>query len=307
MQDLKCFLESTVNEHLIDSAPQMILVIGLPASGKSTFINETIPQYFPAIRGTRRNNARRKMVSSRLSDSDVQLHKHQKKAAMDFVNTIYGSDEENFYKTVKELEDKYNNTPAQKDLGVNFKITTDWDWVKQHQQLSAGKFRTEFLRDFFKTDWAVNFAVRPAGKDDHKINELIKINLDPEMKGTSQFNNNDIVIPTTGSELNKITRVTSKASDQYAISIVYLDMPTEVSVEKDEGRRKKEGRGVGRKLIGSMADGIHNTWDYLSKGGYKKEGLYKLLHFKYVPDSGWGHYELEKEYINKDLIREYTI
>lgn len=36
MQDLKYFLESTINEHLIDSAPQMIFVIGLPAAGKST-------------------------------------------------------------------------------------------------------------------------------------------------------------------------------------------------------------------------------------------------------------------------------
>jgi hypothetical protein len=143
--------------------------------------------------------------------------------------------------------------------------------------------------------------------DSEKINELIKISLDPDMGDMPNFNNNDIVIPTTGSELSKLTRVITKASEQYAISVVYLDMPTEVAVEKDEGRRKKEGRGVGRKLIEGMADGIKDTWDYLSKGGFEKEGMYKLLHFKWVPDGGWGHYEFEKEYVNKKLIKDYEL
>lgn len=307
MQDLKYFLESTVNEHLIDSAPQMIFVIGLPAAGKSTFINNTIPKYFPSIKGTRRTTSKRRMVSSRLSDSDVQLHKHQKKAAMDFINAIRGRDEEQFREIIRQAEDMYNSVPAQKDLGVKFKISTDWNWVEQHKDLNDSQFRAAFLKDFFKKDWAVNFAVRPAGKEDHKINELIKINLDPEMDDMPNFNNNDIVIPTTGSELSKLTRVITKASEQYAISVVYLDMPTEVAVEKDEGRRKKEGRGVGRKLIEGMAEGIKDTWDYLSKGGFEKEGMYKLLHFKWVPDGGWGHYEFEKEYVNKKLIKDYEL
>ena len=307
MQRLKYYLESMLVEHNVDSAPQLILVIGLPAAGKSTFINNTIPKYFPSIKGTRRQTARRKMVSSRLSDSDVQLHKHQKKAAMDFITSIYGADEDTFYNKVRETEDMYNNMSAQKSLGVEFKISTDYNWVKQHNNLSINKFRDSFLKDFFKKDWAVNFAVRPMGKEDHTINELIKINLDPEMVNTPSFNNNDIVIPTTGSELEKITRVTSKASSQYAVSIVYLDMPTEVAVEKDEGRRKKEGRGVGGTLIRSMAKGIQDTWDYLSKGGFKKEGIYKLLHFKWVPDNDWGHYEIEKEYVNKQIIKDYEL
>jgi predicted kinase len=308
MQNLRQFLESyTVNEHNIDSAPQMIFIIGLPAAGKSTFINNTLPEYFPSIKGTRKAQPKRKMVSSRLSDSDVQLHKHQKTAAMNFANQIKGRDRESFEEIIRKTEDMYNNVSAQKDLGVKFKISTSWDWVEKHQNLSDGKFTAAFLKDFFKDDWAVNFAVRPAGKEDHKINELIKISLDPEMVDMPNFNNNDIVIPTTGSELSKLTRVTSKASDQYAISVVYLDMPTEEAVKKDEGRRKDTGRGVGRKLIESMADGIKDTWDYLSKGGFTKEGIYKLIHFKWEPDGGWGHYNFEKEYVNRQLIKDYEL
>ena len=82
--------------------------------------------------------------------------------------------------------------------------------------------------------------------------------------------------------------------------------PLEVSVQKDEGRRQKEGRGVGRKLIEEKDAGIKDTWEYLSKGGFKKEGIYKLLHFKFVEvPNQWGKYELEKEYINTKLIKDF--
>ena len=47
MQNLTQFIESySVNEHLIDSAPQMIFIMGLPASGKSTFVEKTLPKIF---------------------------------------------------------------------------------------------------------------------------------------------------------------------------------------------------------------------------------------------------------------------
>ena len=43
MQNLAQFVETyQINEHLIDSAPQMIFIMGLPASGKSTFVEKDI-------------------------------------------------------------------------------------------------------------------------------------------------------------------------------------------------------------------------------------------------------------------------
>ena len=54
-----------------------------------------------------------------------------------------------------------------------------------------------------------------------------------------------------------------------------------------------------------MAEGVASTWKYLSRGGFKNEGVYKMYHYKYVPDAGWGHYELEKEYVNTKLIKDF--
>ena len=51
MQSLTNFIETyQVNEHLIDSAPQMIFIMGLPASGKSTFVEKTLPKLFPSVK-----------------------------------------------------------------------------------------------------------------------------------------------------------------------------------------------------------------------------------------------------------------
>jgi dephospho-CoA kinase len=294
MKDLSQFIgHYSINEHLIDSAPQMILIIGLPASGKSTFITMHLPKYFPSIKQTR------------TLDSDIQLHKRQKESAMAFANAIYSQTEDEFNAHKQDVMSTFNSTDAQKMLGFNFNITTDWDWVQKYKHLAVGKFQNQFLKDFFVKDWAVNFAVRPVAIQD--MQELTKHKLSPEeFERTEIFNNNDVVIPMTGDNKAKITKLIQDASDKFAVSVVYLDMPMEVSVEKDEGRRKKSGRGVGRELIEMKDEGIKATWDYLSKGGFKKEGIYKLLHFKYVPVPGaWGEYKLHKEYINTKLIKDF--
>lgn len=170
--------------------------------------------------------------------------------------------------------------------------------------MSFGKFKGAFLKEFFSKDWAVNFAVRPIAKQDMK--ELTQMKLNPdELEGMETYNGNDVVVPIVGDDVDSFQKRIKIASEKFAISIVYLDIPTETSVEKDEGRRQHTGRGVGRKLIESMAEGVHATWNYLSRGGFKREGIYKMYHFKYIPDGGWGHYDLEKEYVNTQMIKNF--
>jgi hypothetical protein len=294
MQNLTQFIESIqVNEHLIDSAPQMIFIMGLPASGKSTFINKSLPKYFPSL------------GQARTLDSDIQLHKRQKESAMTFAEEIYNAaDEESFDRIRTQAMDIFNASPAQQMLNISFNITTTWEWVQAHKDMSFGKFKGAFLKEFFSKDWAVNFAVRPIAKQDMK--ELTQMKLNPdELEGMETYNGNDVVVPIVGDDVDSFQKRIKIASERFAISIVYLDIPTETSVEKDEGRRQHTGRGVGRKLIESMAEGVHATWNYLSRGGFKREGIYKMYHFKYIPDGGWGHYNLEKEYVNTQMIKNF--
>lgn len=295
MQNLTQFIESySVNEHLIDSAPQMIFIMGLPASGKSTFVEKTLPKIFPSV------------GQVRTLDSDIQLHKRQKESAMNFAEQIYNAnDEESFEQAKRELVDTFNASPAQKMLGIEFKISTDWQWVQDHKDMNFGKFKGAFLKDFFRKDWAVNFAVRPVAKEDMK--EITNMKLKPEeYEGLEIFNNNDVAVPIVGDDIDSFQKRIRIASEKFVVSIVYLDIPTEVSVEKDEGRRRNTGRGVGRKLIESMAEGVDATWKYLSRGGFKQEGIYKMYHYKYVSvPNAWGTYKLEKEYVNTKMIKDF--
>lgn len=294
MQSLTNFIEAyQVNEHLIDSAPQMIFIMGLPASGKSTFVEKTLPKLFPSVKQVR------------TLDSDIQLNKRQKESAMAFADEIYNAQSEEDLDAAKQrVEDLFNASPAQQMLGINFKVNVDWQWVQDHKDLKAGQFKNSFIKDWFSKDWAVNFAVRPVAKADMK--EITDMKLRPEeYEGMEIYNNNDVAVPIVGDDIDSFQKRIKLASDKFAVSIVYLDIPTEVSVEKDEGRRRNTGRGVGRKLIESMAEGVKSTWNYLSRGGFKKEGVYKMYHYKWVPDSGWGHYEFVKDYVNVQLIKDF--
>lgn len=295
MQNLAQFVETyQINEHLIDSAPQMIFIMGLPASGKSTFINKSLPKYFPSL------------GQARTLDSDIQLHKRQKESAMAFAEEIYNAaDEDTFEAAKRRIIDTFNASPAQKMLGIEFKISTDWQWVLDHKGMSFGKFKAAFLKEFFSKDWAVNFAVRPVAKADMK--EITDMKLRPEeYEGMEIYNSNDVAVPIVGDDIDSFQKRIRIASDKFVVSIVYLDIPTEVSVEKDEGRRRNTGRGVGRKLIESMAEGVDATWKYLSRGGFKNEGIYKMYHYKFVEVPGkWGTYKLEKEYINTKMIKDF--
>lgn len=294
MQNLTNFIETyQINEHLIDSAPQMIFIMGLPASGKSTFVEKTLPKLFPSV------------GQVRTLDSDIQLNKRQKESAMAFAEEIYNATSpEELDQAKRRIEDLFNASPAQQMLGIEFKVNVDWDWVVAHKDMNFGKFKAAFLKDWFSKDWAVNFAVRPVAKADMK--EITNMKLRPEeYEGMEIYNSNDVAVPIVGDDIDSFQKRIKIASEKFAVSIVYLDIPTEVSVEKDEGRRRNTGRGVGRKLIESMAEGVADTWKYLSRGGFKKEGVYKMYHYKWVPDSGWGHYEPVKEYVNVQLIKDF--
>ena len=295
MQNLTQFIESyQINEHLIDSAPQMIFIMGLPASGKSTFVEKTLPKIFPSV------------GQVRTLDSDIQLNKRQKESAMAFAEEIYNAaDEDTFERAKQTIIDTFNASPAQKMLGIEFKISTDWQWVQDHKDMSFGKFKAAFLKDFFSKDWAVNFAVRPVAKVDMK--EITDMKLRPEeYEGMEIYNSNDVAVPIVGDEINDFQKRIRIASEKFVVSIVYLDIPVEVSVEKDEGRRRNTGRGVGRKLIEEKAKGVDVTWNYLSRGGFKNEGIYKMYHYKFVEVPGkWGTYKLEKEYVNTKMIKDF--
>ncbi len=272
-----------LDEHLVDSLPQMIFVMGLPAAGKSYFIKNDLPKYFPALRG-----------GNRLLDVDIQLEEKQKQFASEFASYLYdlrrNIDEEDFYNIIENKEEQVNSDTMMEGRD-DFYISTSYEWFLEHKNLPKNKFVYRFLKDFFKSDWASNFVPRPDAKKIFK--ELSRQKLGVREKDIT-FNDNNIVIPITGDSLDKFLDFAEMSFGNYIPSVVYLDLPIEEAIKRDKMRRKKEGRGVGEELIRKKHTPIKQNYEVLIDYGYLDYNLYKIMRFVWQPnDTPYGEYVLD--------------
>lgn len=291
MWSRKHSIYNKLDEHLVDSLPQMIFVMGLPAAGKSYFIKNDLPRYFPSLRG-----------GNRLLDVDVQLEEKQKQFASEFASYLYdlrrNIDEEDFYNIIENKEEQVNRDPMMEGRD-DFYISTSYEWFMEHKNLSEKKFVYKFLKDFFKSDWASNFVPRPDAKKIFK--ELSKQKLGIREKDIT-FNDNNIVIPITGDSLEKFLDFAQMSFGNYVPSIVYLDLPIEEAIKRDKMRRKKEGRGVGEELIRKKAIPIKQNYEVLIDYGYLDYNIYKIMKFVWQPnDTLFGEYVLDAENSRKNV------
>ena len=292
MWSRKHSIYNKLDEHLVDSLPQMIFVMGLPAAGKSYFIKNDLPKYFPSLRG-----------GNRLLDVDIQLEDKQKQFASEFASYLYSMREylnnsNLYYKIIENKEEEVNRDPMM-DGRDDFYISTSYEWFMENKNLSEKKFVYKFLKEFFKSDWASNFIPRPDAKKIFK--ELSKQKLGIREKDIT-FNDNNIVIPITGDSLEKFLDFAQMSFGNYVPSIVYLDLPIEEAIKRDKMRRKKEGRGVGEELIRKKATPIKQNYEVLIDYGYLDYNIYKIMKFIWKPnDTPFGEYVLDEENSRKNV------
>jgi predicted kinase len=281
-----------LDEHLVDSLPQMIFVMGLPAAGKSYFIKNDLPKFFPSLKG-----------DNRLLDVDIQLEDKQKQFAAEFASYLYSMREylnnsNLYYKIIENKEEEVNRDPMMAGRD-DFYISTSYEWFIEHKNLSEKKFVYKFLKEFFKSDWASNFVPRPDAKKIFK--ELSKQKLGVREKDIT-FNDNNIVIPITGDSLDKFLDFAQMSFGNYVPSIVYLDLPIEEAIKRDKMRRKKEGRGVGEDLIRKKSTPIKQNYEVLLDYGYLDYNIYKIMKFVWQPnDTPFGEYVLDAENCRKNV------
>ena len=291
MWSRKHSIYNKLDEHLVDSLPQMIFVMGLPAAGKSYFIKNDLPKYVPSLRG-----------GNRLLDVDIQLEEKQKQFASEFASYLYdlrrNIDEEDFYNIIENKEEQVNSDSMMEGRD-DFYISTSYEWFLEHKSLPKNKFVYRFLKDFFKSDWASNFVPRPDAKKIFK--ELSRQKLGVREKDIT-FNDNNIVIPITGDSLDKFLDFAQMSFGNYVPSIVYLDLPIEEAIKRDKIRRKKEGRGVGEELIRKKSTPIKQNYEVLLDYGYLDYNIYKIMKFVWQPnDTPFGEYVLDAENSRKNV------
>lgn len=296
-----------ITEFKTDLMPQCVVVIGGPGAGKTYWMDHNAKKFF-------QNN-----ITPRKLDQDWNLAKYQKihmnELAENLLKAILPNSvndsktrKEAFYNVLNVEQEKmdaavdYGKSSIMLDISdVNFNFVKMWsdryynalDSKKQDvMNLYLKAFRKEYFKDLFASD----FSVRKMSKEDYKKD--FKAKLKGELKDIEFVGPADIIIAITGDDIEKFEEIKSVCGQTHSITVVYLNIPTDMSIRQDAARP----RTLGEKLVRTILDDVHKTWDILVNE-YKNLGITKLVEMKTDPNLKHPQWEVEKEYINYELIK----
>ena len=255
-----------------DLKKQCVVLMGLPAAGKSTFINNEIGKYVSIAKDYKINN------------SDTQVVNLQFKRAKIHYDYLV--------KNVKEKQDIdifVNDTIYINNSGKNVKHPITFDWWEKNKGLK------QFYKDFRKSYYATYFDIRDLAKE-----------LSIGLFDTKVHNSGDlIVIDTTGTNINSIYKQLKKTKEEdFNNTIIFLDIDAKLSIVRDAFREKTQGRGVGNNVIIGYIDKIKAA--YKTYTSNSEDLIDRLLHFIWVPQGDSpikGKWVLKKD-IKFHLLRK---
>lgn len=290
-----------------DLMPQCVVVIGGPGAGKTYWMNNNAKKFFQCN------------ITPRKLDSDWNLAKFQKKhvdelseqllrAILPDAVTDAKSRKEAFDIALKQEQEAMDAAVDYGRISKTLDISNiDFDFVKiwadrysnaQESQKDKvmGLYRKAFMKEYFENTFASDFSVRKYSKAEYKKDFQSK--LKGELEGIDFVGPSDVIIAITGDELSKFQEIVDVCGKTHSITVVYLDVPTEMSIRQDAER----ARSLGEKMVRKILDGVHETWEQL-KDSYKSMDITKLVHMTTDPDLKHPNWQVAKEYINVELLK----
>lgn len=311
-------LSEFINENLIlefkeDLKPRTIIVMGGPGAGKTYWMQNNSRDFF-----------KNRSMQYRQLDSDHNLKEKQRevcrKMAEDLISLYPQDDERNFGEVFhnfinaqqREFDKKSDQGGSPRtDLSkIKFRFVADWrKRINKAEYMSAARgkkvkeeYISAFFKEYFKDVFASDFSERSQSK------KVYSRDLENKLKGEGEVlvSKSDTMVAITGDKLRKIEEIIELSGDS-SITIVYLNVPEEISVAQDA----KRDRSVGEKMIKEKLADIHKTWVELVNK-YQDLGIFRM--YEMVPsekcikagklfgtpaDPAWI---IGKEYINKNLI-----
>jgi hypothetical protein len=184
----------------------------------------------------------------------------------------------------------------------------DFDFVKQwadryynaqenKKDEVMGLYKKAFVKEYFEDMFASDFSVRKFSKEEYK--QHFQQKLKGEYDDIDFVGKSDVIIAITGDELKKFQEIVAVCGETHNITVVYLDVPEEMSVRQDAERK----RSLGEKMVRQILHDVHITWDQL-KGEYKALGITKLVHMVTREDLKHPDWKVAKEYINYELLKK---
>jgi predicted kinase len=245
-----------------DTAPQIILLMGLPAAGKSTFVKKHLTRYY--------QHRMPHIGAFQVLNSDVQLRRMQyERAARDFVALRQVKDEEEWAKRTAEMAYESNDGAV-----VPFPL-------KQTEFQRFGKV-DDFWRAMYKPYYATYFGDRAKAKK--STDEL----------ADRKIGKGDVVIlDSTGVNTSKMLGYFKTAKGKgYTTSVVWLEIDPDYSIARDQYRGETEGRSVGEQVIRSYVPKLTQAYKtYMAES----ELVDRFLHFRWDGGVVKGEYRLVQD------------
>lgn len=296
-----------ITEFKTDLMPQCVVVIGGPGAGKTYWMNNSSKKFF-------QNN-----ITPRKLDSDWNLAKFQKQHMNELAENLLKSILPNSVSNASTRKQAFNDVLSQEqekmnaavDYGrisamldissIKFSFVKAWadryfNAIDSKKEDVLGLYLKAFRKEYFDDLFASDFSVRKYSKAEYKKDFQEKLR--GEMKDIEFVGPSDIIIAITGDDIQKFQDIVDVCGSTHSITVVYLNVPAEMSVRQDAERK----RTMGEKLVRSILADVHKTWDILVTE-YKALGITKLVEMKTDPDLKHPQWEVAKEYINYELIK----
>lgn len=240
-----------------DLAPQIILLMGLPAAGKSTFVKNELIKYY--------NHKMPHLSGFQTLNSDNQLQKYQWMQATEDFKNLSTAEPATWDAVTKPLTYKSNEGDD-----INFKLS--YEDFKKFKNFDA------FYKAMYKDYYATYFGQRAAAKKDTDALMTHKVKA-----------GDVIILDSTGTDTAKFLKVFQQAKEQGSTtSVIWLDIPVAYAVGRDNLRRVTLGRYVGEKVIRTYAPAMQPAYQKYTT----RDDVDRTLKFKWVGEVGAGKYQL---------------
>jgi predicted kinase len=242
-----------------DLAPQVILLMGLPAAGKSTFIKKSMAKYY--------NHRMPHAGAFQTINSDAQVRQMQyERARRDFAS-LRGTSIDDWRKITTEMTYTANDGHA-----VHFPIS--------HGDFQAMDFKTFWLLAY-KPYYASYFGERAKAKE-----------LSDDQLETKVRSGDVVIFDSTGTAVSKFLQIFAKAKEHgHTTSVIWLDIPAEYCIARDKYRGETEGRSVGASTILSYVPKLPSAY----KAYTSSDLVDRFLHFKWQGEVIKGAYHLAQD------------
>jgi hypothetical protein len=247
LDSLEVFYELT--EAAADLKRQAVVLMGLPAAGKSTFVRDELSRWVPGFH------------APKVENTDVQLKRTQRERADVLFKRLKSAKSEAEYKA-EVGRNRYRD-----NSGKWHEIATTYD---EFQRMRGG---SDLFKAEFKTFFATWFDMRDLAK--HRTSAMFGDKISKAGDG--------MVFDTVAAKPEKIISKLRKTRDSgFANTIFYLEVDPKLSIIRDVYRGRTEGRTVGEGVIMTYAKQMQGAYDRYLKEIKDPDGVIdRLYHFRW--------------------------